>query len=181
MNIKIMIINGNLLSLIDDKTRIELLRKNWMSHDERCQMTIVREFGWEKGNKLNKSIITEMGKVMMFRIMNALGISRVNNIDELKALCLAAMELYYPPPSMVYQFEDQSDSELLGIVKRCNVLESVKKLGVSEFYECGCLAMRSGWYKAIGLGVEEELLTCLKNGDNVCKIALHVKEWKNKK
>jgi hypothetical protein len=50
-----------------------------------------------------------MGKVMMYRLMNALGISQVKSVEELEAICLAAMRLYYPPPFFVYQFERLSD------------------------------------------------------------------------
>jgi hypothetical protein len=167
----------NLLDSLSDKKRIEILRKNWMSHDARSQMAIVREFGWEKGNKLNKKIIAEMGKVMMYRFVNALTFSNVKNVQHLHDVCIAVMEFYYPPPSMSYEFQKVSDNELLGIVKQCAVIEQVKRIGMEKFYECGCFAMRSGWYKALGVDVKEECLSCMKNGDNECKILLKVKNW----
>lgn len=170
-----------LLSYISEEQKIEILRKNWMSHDARCQMAIVRELGWEMGNKLNKTIISDMGKVMMYRIMNALKISEVKNIEDLQAICLAAVLFYYPPPNMIYQFECESETSLIGVIEKCGVYENIKKIGVSDQYECGCFAMRSGWYKALGVKVEEKLLKCLKDGDDMCKIVLKVKDWKIKK
>ncbi|MFX1258142.1 MAG: hypothetical protein ACFFAN_09800 [Promethearchaeota archaeon] len=167
----------NLLSTIDANEKIEILRKNWMSHDARYQMAIVREFGWEKGNKLNKVIIHDMGKVMMYRLMNALDISKVKSIDELKALCLCAICFYYPEPIFSYHIEEISETDLLGVVDKCSTYDNIKKIGVVNQYECGCFAMRSGWYKALGMEVEEILLTCLKNGDKKCKILLKVKNW----
>ncbi len=173
--------NVDLLNLITNEKKIEILRKNWMSHDARAQMAIVREFGWQKGNKLNKSIIHEMGKVMMYRLMKALNITIVSNIEELYNICSAAMELYYPPPYAYYKFQKISDKELMGIVERCPIIDNVKKLGVSNLYECGCFALRSGWYKALGVPINEEALSCIKNGDSGCKIALRVGTWNSKK
>ena len=173
--------NVDLLSTISNEKKIEILRKNWMSHDARSQMETVRLFGWKKGNKLNKSIIREMGKVMMYRLMNALRISKITNIEDLKNLCLAAMEFYYPPPAFNYRIESQSDKSILGIIEKCGTMEGIKKLGVTEQYECGCFAMRSGWYKALGMNVKEETIKCIKNGDNICEIALKVNKWSNKK
>ena len=165
------------LDSLSDIQKIDILRKNWMSHDARSQMAIVQAFGWEKANKLNKKIIAEMGKVMMHRFVNALKITQVKNLQNLHDVCLAAMELYYPPPSMLYEFQKVSDSELLGIVKNCAVIEQVKRLGVENNYECGCFAMRSGWYKALGLDAEEECLTCIKDGDKECRVLIKVKKW----
>jgi hypothetical protein len=167
----------NLLNSLDDKTRIEILRKNWMSHDARSQMAIVQEFGWEKGNKLNKSIIKEMGKIMMYRLMNALGIKEVKDISRFYNICSTALNFYYPPPAMSYNFQNISDKELIGVIEKCSAIENVKKLGVENSYECGCFSMRSGWYKALGVKVQEDCLSCMKDGDKECKIVIKIKKW----
>lgn len=166
-----------LLSKLDDETKIEILRKNWMSHDAKTQMSIVREFGWEKGNELNKQIIEEMGKTMMYRLMNAFGVSKINNVKDFEAICMAAMNFYYPSPVFSLHFENISDDAVLGVVKKCSTYDNIMKIGVAKQYECGCFAMRAGWYKALGLKIEEELGKCLKNGDNVCEVTVRIKKW----
>jgi hypothetical protein len=177
INFSIMIDNSNLLSSIDDRKRIEILRKNWMSQDAKSQMAIVQEFGWDKGNKLNKAIIEEMGKVMMYRLINALGIKHVKNINEFVNICFAALNFYYPPPAMSYKFQRVSDTEINGIIEKCSAIENVKSIGVQKFYECGCFAMRSGWYRALGVKVQETCLSCMKDGADNCKINLKIKKW----
>lgn len=169
----------SLLNSISNEKKIEILRKNWMSHDARAQMTIVREFGWEKGNKLNKEIIGEMGKVMMYRLMNGLNFSKIKKVDDLILICSTAVELYYPPPNMSYEFEKISKNEALAIVKKCPIIEQVKKIGVTEFYDCACLSMRAGWYKALGIKAKEELLTSIKKGGKECQIAVRIKKWRS--
>jgi len=171
-------VKASLISTVNNEKKIEILRKNWMSHEARYQMAIVRELGWEKANNINKTVIYEMGKVMMYRLMNALGISQVDNIDDFKEICLTTQEFYYPPPIFSVHFDRESDTSLSGSVEKCGIIENVKRLGVSDQYECGCFAMRSGWYKALGVEVKEEVLTCLKDGDGACKIKVVVKGWK---
>ena len=171
----------DLLSPIKNEQRMDILRKTWLSHDARWQMAVFQECGWEKGNKLNQDVSRDIGKGMMHRLMKALGISKVNNIEELQALCSAAMELYYPPPNFVYQFERLNDTTILGIIKSCGSYENVKKAGVLDNYECGCFAMRSGWYESLGLEAQEKLGKCLKKGDDVCEISLIVNKWSKEK
>ena len=170
-------VKASLLSSVNNKMKIEILRKNWMSHEARYQMAIVRELGWEKANNINKTVIYEMGKVMMYRLMNALKISHVDNIDNFKDICITTQEFYYPPPTFSVHFDRESDTSLSGSVEKCGIIENVKRLGVSDQYECGCFAMRSGWYKALGMDVEEKLGNCIKNGANACQITIFVKKW----
>ena len=86
----------NLLSSIPNEQKIEMLRKNWISHDARWQMQVVKNLGWDFGNKLNQETIKEMGRVMMHRMMTAVGVSKIQTIDELKTLILAVITLSYP-------------------------------------------------------------------------------------
>ena len=169
--------NINLLKSISNEKKIEILRKSWMSHEARYQMTIVQEFGWEKANKINKAVIHEMGKVMMYRLMNALGISHIDNIDDFKDICFTTQEFYYQPPLFSVHLDRESDTSLIGSVEKCATIENIKRLGVSDQYECGCFAMHSGWYEALGMMVEEKLGDCLKNGANFCQISVSVKQW----
>ena len=168
----------DLLSSVTVGQRIEILRKNWMSHEARWQMAVFQEFGWEKGNKLNQAVAREMGKVAMYRLMKALGGSQVKNVEELEAVCSAAMRLYYPPPAFVYHFEPLSNTSFLGVMEKCGIYENVKKAGVSDVYKCACFAMRSGWYEALAMEVEEELVKCLKEGDKACEIVIRVNKWR---
>ena len=67
--------NEHLLDSISNKQKIEMFRKNWQSHDARWQMAVVMDFGWKKGNMLNKQVSYDFGKVAMYRMMDALRIS----------------------------------------------------------------------------------------------------------
>ncbi|MFX1388035.1 MAG: hypothetical protein ACFE9M_12530 [Promethearchaeota archaeon] len=166
-----------LLSKLTDKQKIEILRKNWMSHDARAQMAIVREFGWDKGNLLNKEIIGEVGKIMIYRLMNALRIFKIKNMKDFETFYNVATNFYYPSSISSYYFKQISDNVLIAVIEKCSTYDNIMKIGVAKHYECGCFAMRNGWYKAMDLKVEEELGKCLKNGDEVCEITIRIKKW----
>jgi hypothetical protein len=168
----------NLLSSVTNEQRIKILQKNWLSLEARWQMAVFREWGWEKGNQLNKEIIREMGKVMIFRLMKVLGISEVKSMVKLLAICSATIDFYYPPQTLVFHFEPTSETTALGVVEHCGIYENVKRARVSNYYECGCFALRSGWYEALEIEAEEKLSKCFKNGDNCCEILLKVNNWK---
>ncbi|MBD3342385.1 MAG: hypothetical protein GF353_25010 [Candidatus Lokiarchaeota archaeon] len=172
-----MIETEDLSKEINDNKKIEILRKNWMSHDARAQMAVVQEFGWEMGNKINKNVMRDIGRTMMYRFMNAVGVKKVHNISDFLTICMSAMKFYYPPPHMNYEFDIISKNEVLGTVKQCAAIQQVKKLGVTNSYECGCFAMRFGWYKALGIKANENCLSCIKDGDSNCKISIKIKKW----
>ncbi len=157
----------------------DVLRKNWLSHDARWQMAVFQQFGWDAGNRLNKEVGRQMGKVAMHRLMKRLGISGVKSLSELKRVCEIAMDLFFPPPDFEYHFEQVSDTKLVGTIQRCVTYDNVRRVGVEKYYECGCFAMRAGWYAALGVNVEETLGKCLKAGDGQCEITLHGKEWES--
>ncbi len=155
----------------------EILRKNWQSHDARWQMAVFQEFGWEAGNHLNKEVGKQMGKVAMHRLMKRLGVTGVRNLHELRQICEVAMEVFFPLPDFEYHFDYISDTKLVGTIRRCTSYDNVRRVGVEKYYECGCFAMRAGWYEALGVNVEETASKCLMHGDDRCEINLYVKAW----
>ncbi|MFX1393511.1 MAG: DUF6125 family protein [Promethearchaeota archaeon] len=169
--------NEHLLDSLSDKQKIEMFRKNWTSHDGRWQKAVVQEFGWVKGNKLNKEVTYEFGKVIMYRMMNALGISKVKNMDEFLKIYNSVIKFHFLPPNTVYDLKKQSDSSLIAYVRNCFSYVGVKKVGATKLYECPCFKMRAGFYDALGIDVEEKPIKRLMNGDDCCEIVFNINNW----
>ncbi|MFX0093242.1 MAG: DUF6125 family protein [Candidatus Hodarchaeota archaeon] len=167
-------VKRNLLSSLTKDQQIDILRKNWISHDARWQYATFLELGIDKGNKLNQDISYQMGKVVTYRLMNALGISQIGDIEELQAFMEATMELYYPAPGFIYHFERTSNTSLHAIMEYCGIFENVKKAGIADQYECACISMHSGWLKALNIEGKEERTKCLKKGDEFCEFIFKV-------
>ncbi|UCG00686.1 MAG: L-2-amino-thiazoline-4-carboxylic acid hydrolase [Candidatus Heimdallarchaeota archaeon] len=167
----------NLLSSLSNDQQIEILRKNWMSHDARWQYVTFQELGIEKGNKLNQDVSHQMGKVITYRLLNALGISQVNTIKEMQTIFHTIMELCYPAPRFIYHFEQKSDSSLLAVMEYCTIYENVKKAGIADQYECACSAMHLGWCEAMKIDAEEKITRSLKKGDDFCEFIFKVNKF----
>lgn len=165
-----------LLSTISEEEKYDMIRKNWLSHDARWQMQVVSHFGWEMGNKLNKAVSRDMGKVMMYRMMKTLGITQVKNMDELMRIEGAVVYLNFPNfyPG---QIKSLSDLSVQLHIEKCNTYENVKKANAIDKFECACFEFRSGLFDALGIDVEQELQKCLIKGDNCCEIFFKVKKF----
>ena len=172
--------NEHLLDTLSDVQKIEMLRKNWQSHDARWQMAAVMEFGWEKGNKLNKEVSYDFGKVAMYRMMNALGISQVNNMDEFLKIYNSIIKFLFPPPITVYKLKQISESSLIGYVKNCMTYNNVKKARATKNFECACFNLRAGFYDALGIDLEEKPIKRLMKGDDCCEIVFTINNWNKK-
>lgn len=168
-----------LANLAEDQQKT-LLRKNWQYHDAKWQMAVFQQLGVEKGNQINQAVAREMGRVEMYRLANLLGIKSIGTIEDLRILCASVMNLCHPPPAFDYHFEVRSDTEMVGVMDHCATYENVQRAGVESMYECGCFALRSGWYAALDLDVEELGEKCLKTGDEACEICIHVRSWDRK-
>ena len=78
----------DLVSKVSGEARIEMLGRNWLSHDAQWQMAVVQSFGWDAGNQLNQIVTRDMRKTMMLRYLNSAGISGVENIKQLRDLMI---------------------------------------------------------------------------------------------
>ncbi|TXT59823.1 MAG: hypothetical protein BAJALOKI1v1_1360008 [Promethearchaeota archaeon] len=167
----------NYLSNISTEEQKDIIRKNWLSHDAKWQISIVKNFGWEKANELNQQIAREIGKIMMYRMLNALNISKVTTIEQLKSLMWAIAHMHFPPPASNYQFEIASKSTLNIIIKKCRTHDNIIKVKAQKKYECGCFSIRSGFFDALDLQFSQKASKTLMKGDDCCKITVQIEDW----
>jgi len=170
-----------MLSSIPAANKLEMVRNNWMSHDARWQMLIVKNYGWDAGNKLNQEAIKQMGRIMMYRMMNALDISKVENAEELINLMLSVITLNFPTHQEgEFEMLIESESSIKIVGHYCSTHENIKKVKAEDKYKCGCFPLREGFFSALQLEVEQECQKCLMNKDDKCDITLKIKNWENK-
>ena len=167
-----------MLSSIPEGKKFEIVRNNWMSHDARWQMLVVKNYGWDVGNKLNQEAVKKMGRIMMYRMMNALGISNVENPYELINLMLSVVTLNYPTHQEgEFQMLVESRSSIKIQGHYCSTHENIKKVNAEGKYECGCFPLREGFFNALQLEVKQDCSKSLMKGDEQCVILLKVKNW----
>ncbi|MFX1238054.1 MAG: hypothetical protein ACFFAS_12920 [Promethearchaeota archaeon] len=168
-----------IIATIPDEKKADYIRNNWLSHDARWQIEVVKNYGWEAGNKLNHTVAEDIGKVMMFRMMKSLGIKKVSNVNELINILLSVVKVSFPPPNSLYEIKIDSRSTLRLRCQKCPTHEKIVKAGATDFYDCGCFSLRKGFFNALNLTLEQEKHACLIDGDEECNITLRIKEWEN--
>ncbi len=168
-------IECNILDESLNEELFEMVRKNWMSHDAKWQMAVVREFGWESGNKLNQEVIKQMAKTMMYRYLKFTKINEIENIQAFVKIWNEVVDLFWPSNGN-YKFYINSPKEIQVVITKCPVYDNVKRAGVADNYECACNAFREGLFSAINLEFNQEIGKCLKKGDDKCEINVWLKK-----
>jgi hypothetical protein len=158
------------LAEVPEADLLELVAKSRFSCESRSMMAAVMSLGWEAANEMNLQLAEAVGEGEMHRLMTLLGWSSPANDREFMLMVATAMELFAPRKYFNYEFKLVEPGKGLGIVTNCLAYTKVKSLGVESMYRCGCFGMRRGWYKAMGVEVNERLITSMLEGDDHCEI-----------
>lgn len=177
--------NTNLERDIEMRTEIKLtaeqrekiLKENWFSHDGRWFLKVAQELGFDVANRLNQIVIRSMGKTEAKRFLKESNFGEVKKIEDLLYIFNEGCRLYYPKEHE-YEFKIIDKNTILGIVTKCIAFDGVKKAGVTDFYQCGCMTRHGAWLEAFGLDGEAFIRKSMMKGDNVCEVVCRVKEWK---
>lgn len=177
--------NTNLERDIEMRTEIKLtpeqrekiLKENWISHDARWFLKVAQELGFDVASRLNQIVIRSMGKTEAKRFLRESGFGEVRKIEDLLYIFEEGCRLYYPEEHE-YEFKIMDKNTILGIVTRCIVFDAVKKAGVTDLYQCGCMTRHGAWLEAFGLDGEAFMRKSMMKGDNVCELVCKIKEWK---
>jgi len=164
-------------SKVSGEKRIEMLERNWLSHNALWQMSAALIFGWDAGNQLNQKVTRDMGKIMMHRLMNSLGNSRVKNIKELRDILVAIISLNWSDAMNKNRMETKSENLIYFEMNNCVTYDNISKVNATDKYECECFALRSGFCDALKLEVSQECKKYLMKGNEKCEIVLSVKNW----
>jgi hypothetical protein len=163
-------------SKLSHEEREALLIKGWMSHDARWFMAVAEASGLQAANRLNQVAAHGVGKVEALRLVRALGLPPVTELDDY--LVLQEVLIGFLGPELIDYEVVQTDDETYEIqVQRCFAHENVTRAGVADSYECGIFARVTGWMEALGLRYEmtPSLGKCLKVEGRECAYAFKLK------
>jgi hypothetical protein len=160
----------NAYHALTDEQEKDVLRKCWYSHDARWYMAVAQEFGLEVANRLNREVVRAQGKVETWRLMKALGISRINGVEEMIRFIKTGVRLIIGP-LMELEIRALDDRSYEETVHRCFVHENVVKAGVGESYICAAFDRLQGFHEAANLPLTEEIaaLPCAKAQGRECR------------
>lgn len=151
------------------ETQKVILQMSWAQHDGQWFLKTLRKYGFDVANELNERVISSMGKIEARYVLNALGIKKgtVKTIPEIFKIMNTFMHVIIPR-IMKFRFEVLSDTEGLGIVKKCFIWEEVKKSGRAAEHVCACNSRHYGWLEALGVDGKIIRVKRFPDGDDIC-------------
>jgi len=149
----------------------ELLVKCWMTHDGSWFYNCVKEFGIETANKLNKASIKTLSPFEVQRVQKALGMekTKVKSFEQLKTFINNGFSLL-KGDFMDFNYTFPRKNVLHWEMGRCFAYEGMKRIGITNKYECGLLYRLGCWLEVIGVKfkLEPEINECLYHSQEKC-------------
>ena len=149
----------------------ELLVKCWMTHDGSWFYNCVKEFGIEIANKLNKASIKTLSPFEVQRVQKALGMekTKVKSFEQLKTFINNGFSLL-KGDFMDFNYTFPRNNVLHWEMGRCFAYEGMKRIGITNKYECGLLYRLGCWLEVIGVKfkLEPEINECLYHSQEKC-------------
>lgn len=153
--------------------REEMLRRSWMANDGLWFYQTVTALGVDKANDLNGEVVREFARQEMTRLMRAVGIDRVQTIEQYHALMEVARDVYL---GSLMDYDDRITGDTHDIkVRKCFAYLGVRRAGVDKVYRCGPGARVKGWLDAMGLhdGIEPDVGLCQMAHHGACTYKIH--------
>ncbi len=149
------------------------LQELWWTHDTLWYTEVARRVGFDTANAINQAILPLVTKRVARLLLRQRG--RPRTIAEVMDFLRAGDALMFPPRTRPEWTEEAiGPDEVMVNCTRCHPLERVRRAGVAERYECPCFAYRTGFFKALGLDFEMEVLANMKDGAQACEIRVKV-------
>lgn len=147
----------------------ELLIKCWMTHDGMWFLHCLKEFGIEKTNKINKAAGRSLAAVEIVRVRKAFGIAKIETFEEFKGALARAREVL-TGEFMKFDFNYPAENLMRIQTDKCFAYEGMKRLGVSDNYECGIFSRMEGWFDGLGVkyDVRPRVEGCMMQTEGRC-------------
>lgn len=164
-----------LLDAVPSETHEALRRLGRLADDIDWPYEVARREGWRAANKEYHREQRASGRREMQSLMAALHLTWPIDAVAAKDLVVAAADLFLCTDErrVVSRFRDD---ELRLYATRCPLYDHFLNPRWRGLTACGCFARRRGWYDALGVDVEEDLLMNKKWGDPVCHLAVRFKQ-----
>jgi hypothetical protein len=129
--------------------REELLRRSWMASDGLWFYQTAQALGLDGANSANSEVVREFARQEMRRLMQVLGVDKVETAAQYHELFRIASELYL---GSLFGSDESLDGDVHDIeVKTCFAYMGVKRAGIDKDYHCGPGERLTGWLQGMGL------------------------------
>jgi hypothetical protein len=116
---------------------------------------------------------SQQGADEMIQLLTALGLEPPLPPEQVKDVLLTAIALFLHTDGVEATARPAGDVIVLN-VSRCPIYERFTDPTWRGVTACGCFSRRQGWYDALGVPRDEELVLNRKWDDPICETAVHL-------
>ena len=164
---------SRLLESLPADVRERLSRLGRPAEDVDWPVVLARSQGWQVANAAYQVAQRQWGATEMRGLLQALHLGPPLDPELAGEVLLAAIELYFHT-SRTDAHVSVEDEALRIDISRCPVFERFTDVRWGGLSACGCFARRRGWYQAMGLKADEEVVLLRKWGDPVCELVVRL-------
>ncbi len=162
---------NRLLDSVPRETHDVLRRQGRVADDIDWPYRVARTKGWNAANVEYHRAQRGFGRGEMQSLMTALHLIQPVDTVVARDLVIAAAELFLcTNERRIVSRIREGELRLYGT--HCPLYDHFVNPRWHGLTACGCFARRRGWYDALGIEVEEEVLMNKKWGDPVCELAV---------
>ena len=164
---------SRLLESLPADVRMRLSALGRPAEDVDWPVALARSQGWQVANAAYQAAQRQWGVDEMRALLQALQLEPPLGPELACDVILAAIELYFHT-SRTDAIVSVEDDGLRIDISRCPVFERFTDFRWGGLTACGCFARRRGWYQAMGIKADEELIMLRKWGDPVCELVVRL-------
>ena len=154
---------------VDVRKRLSTLGRS--AEDVDWPVALARSQGWQVANAAYQAAQRQWGVDEMRALLRALALEPPLDPALACEVLLTAIELYFHT-SRTDADVSVEDEGLRIDISRCPVFERFMDVRWGGLTACGCFARRRGWYQAMGIKADEDLVLLRKWGDPVCELVI---------
>jgi|GEM_PF-3574369 len=159
--------------------RIELgragrnLQRLWWLHDGLWFHGVAERFGVEAANELNHKAAKAVAKRAM-RLASGGRPQGPLTIERVAGYFARAAELMWAPSMMRWEGRIVDGRTMEVKVTECYAVNGLQRTGLLKDYRCACLAVRQGWFEALGIKAEQKIIKTMRDGADSCLIRVRL-------
>ncbi|MEU5978370.1 hypothetical protein [Streptomyces sp. NPDC047315] len=149
---------------------IAVLRQSWWLHDARWYQAVRARFGAEVANELNAEVMRFVARRVAWQYGRRHPLPAGSGPREVAAVLQALARLMFSRAMVRLDVTGfAADGSWDTVVREHFALKMLAASRSLAEYRCPCLELRAGWFEGIGVKADDEVVSCMRDGAEVCR------------
>ncbi len=160
----------------DEPAELARLRQSWWLHDARWYQGVKERFGAQAANELNAAALKFVARRIAATHAKEHASGGPMTAARLAEVLDALARTMFSRPMLRMDTTGPEAGVWETTISEHFALKMLKATRSLHEYQCPCLDLRAGWFEGLGVQVRDEVVACLRTGDEVCRFRACLKE-----